>query len=93
MPLTPPRSAFTTLLTTPPALAALQQIYREIPAPAARIKRPGKAPDLTVPVQIERRISLLVLKYSKMRIQFPIPAPGWVRVRVCAKSGMLEPIP
>jgi hypothetical protein len=62
--------------TTVPALAALQQVYRRIPAPAAKIKRPGKAPDLTVPVQIERCISLLVLKYSKTRIRLPTPAPG-----------------
>lgn len=39
-------------------LTALQQVFSRIPAPAAKIKRPGEVPDLPVLVQIERSISL-----------------------------------
>ena len=56
--------------------ATLQQVYRRIPAPTAKIKRPGKAPDLRVLVQIERSFSLLVLKYSRRDTQPPAPVPG-----------------
>ncbi len=73
-------------------VATLQQIYRRIPAPAAEIEQPGKAPDPAVLVQIERCVSLLVLKYSRTRTQPPVPVPGWMDVRVCAKSGMPEKI-
>ncbi|WP_156147615.1 hypothetical protein [Methanoculleus bourgensis] len=73
-------------------VATLQQVYRRIPAPAAKIERPGKAPDPAVLVQIERCLSLLVLKYSRTRTQPPVPVPGWMDVRVCAKSGMPEKI-
>ena len=45
----PPGIRIGTATTPPvPTLAALQQIYRRIPAPAAKIKQPGKAPDPTV---------------------------------------------
>jgi len=39
-------------------VATLQQVCRRIPAPAAKSKRPKKAADLGVPVQIERNVSL-----------------------------------
>jgi len=62
--------------TTVPTLAALQQVYRKIPAPGAKIKQAGKALDLTLPVQIERRTSLLVLNYSRKSTQSPALASG-----------------
>jgi hypothetical protein len=74
-------------------LTALQQVFSRIPAPAAKIKRPGEVPDLPVLVQIERSISLSVLKYSRTPTQPPVPVPGRVSVRVCAISGMQEMIP
>ena len=64
-------------------LTALQQVFSRIPAPAAKIKRPGEVPDLPVLVQIERSISLSVLKYSRTPTQPPVPVPGRVSVRVC----------
>ncbi|GLI46802.1 hypothetical protein MBOURGENBZM_15940 [Methanoculleus bourgensis] len=76
-------------------LTASQQVFSRIPAPAAKIKRPGEVPDLPVLVQIERSISLSlsVLKYSRTPTQPPVPVPGRVSVRVCAISGMQEMIP
>ena len=74
-------------------VTTLQQVYRRIPAPVAKIKRPGKVLDPALLVQIERCVSHLVLNYSRKHTQSPAPVPGWVRVCVCAKSGMLEVIP
>ena len=39
-------------------VATLQQVYRRILAPVAKIKRSREAPDLRVLVQIERNVSL-----------------------------------
>ena len=74
-------------------VATLQQIYRRIPAPAAKIERPGKGPVPAVPVQIERCLSLLVLKYSRTRTQPPIPAPGCAGVRESQNAGRDLTIP
>jgi len=75
-----------------PQVATLQQGYRRMLAPGAKIKQPGIVPNLTVRVQIERYVSLFVLKYSRRRTQPAIPVFGRVRAGVCAKSGMLETI-
>ena len=74
-------------------VTTLQQVYHRIPTSVAKIKRPGKVLDPTLLVQIERCVSHLVLNYSRKHTQSPAPVPGWVRVCVCAKSGMLEVIP
>jgi len=68
-------------------LTAFQQVWRRIQAPAAREKRPGKVPDRVVPVQIERRVSLSVLKCSRSHTASGTCSRVWVGV--CAKSGMI----
>ena len=62
---------------------SLQQVYCKIPAPAAKIKRPETTLVLPVLVQIERSISLSVLKYNKIHTQSPVPVPGWVSGCAC----------
>ena len=57
-------------------LTPLQQVYCKIPAPAAKIKRPETTLVLPVLVQIERNISLSVLKYNKIHTQSPVPVSG-----------------
>jgi len=63
-----------------------------MPASGAKIKQPGIVPNQTVRVQIERYVSLFVLKYSRRRTQPLIPVFGRVCGGGCAKSGMLETI-
>jgi len=61
----------------------LQQVCRRIPAPAAKIKRPGKAADLRVLVQIERSFSLSTEVQQK---RHTVPGTGagvGTRARVC----------
>ena len=62
-------------------LSAFLQVYSRISAPDAREKKTGMVPDRIVLVQIERRVSLLVLYYSNLHTQ--IPEWARVRVRVC----------
>jgi len=64
-------------------LTPLQQVYCKIPAPAAKLKRPETVLVLPVLVQIERSISLSVLKYNKIHTQSPVPVPGWVSGCAC----------
>jgi hypothetical protein len=66
-------------------LSAFLQVYSRISAPDAREKKTGMVPDRIVLVQIERRVSLLVLYYSNLHTQIP----EWARVRVSVCVGVI----
>ncbi|MDD3622934.1 MAG: hypothetical protein PHQ81_11075 [Methanofollis sp.] len=76
----------------PPTFATLQQVYSRFPAGAAKINRRRTAFDLTVLVQIERRVSLLVLVYSKTHPHTVARILMGLRVPVGAISKMLQTI-
>ena len=74
-------------------LSAFQHVFSRISAPAAKIKRRGTARKLTVLVQIERRVSLSVLPFSKTHTHTVLSLSRRPGVRVGVIFAMLKTIP
>lgn len=64
-------------------VATLQQVYRKISAPGAKIKRSREAPDLRILVQIERNVSLSTKVQQKTHTAPGTGAGAGGRAGVC----------